>query len=216
MINAEMTPGILEQSDIPDCVNGNSDLSLISRYRSGDMSAATELYRRYQQRVNSHVARMMTVALKAREDPDDVTQWVFAYVFNEMKSADETLLFQGRLWPLMAAIAKNVVCSRARYWSAERRDFQRTSRMPGPDSLEAGNDDSPEYISILKDVLQSLLGAFPPERRRILSLLLQGYSQVEVARECGCSEYRVCTTKKAAARVLSRHFSDMDCRGFAI
>ena len=63
-------------------VSESSDHSLLRRFRSGEPDAATELYVRYAQRLQSLAKSQTSHQLSSRFDPEDVVQSVFSHVLS--------------------------------------------------------------------------------------------------------------------------------------
>jgi RNA polymerase sigma factor (sigma-70 family) len=183
-----------------------SDHDLLSAYRSGSQQAADQIYQRYRGRVVRFINRSMGQPLKTQVESDDVMQWVFAHTFTEIREATSTLEISGHVWPLLAAIAGNVINSHARFWSAQRRDPRRTE--PLSDSVVSHPDESPESLAAMKEVTECLLSAFPSQHRKVLELIIQGHSAAEIATTCGVSGRTIYRIRKAAERVLRRHLSE--------
>lgn len=107
-----------------------SEYEMLSAYRAGSQDAAERIFHRYRVRVVRLIERSMGKSLRARLEPDDLLQWVFTHTFTQIRHASSTTQISGRIWPLMAAIAGNVVSSHARFWAAQRRDPAAPSLCP--------------------------------------------------------------------------------------
>jgi RNA polymerase sigma factor (sigma-70 family) len=110
------------------------------------------------------------------------------------------------LWPLLVTIVLNKIRDRARKYSGPRRNLAKQDRLENYSLLAAGEGAHSQVE--LDDLIQHLLAGFPPRRRRIMELLLEGHRTGEIAQEMGVSERTVYNThqqaKDSLAELLSR------------
>lgn len=190
---------------VPDAA---SEHEVLSAFRRGSQDAAELIYVRYKKRVARLLRKTMGQPLLRRHEPEDLMQWIFTHTFNRIREAHETAEISNRLWPLMAAIAGNVVKQHARFWRAQRRDVDRTTSL-GEYAPEASTG-SPDVLVAIKDVMQSLLLSYPTKQRMILKLLMMRCTVAEIVERADCSERMVYRVRKSAERVLRQHLIEHD------
>jgi len=180
------------------------DDDLLRAFKAGDDAAGEALFERYFDRLTRLVRSKMGWRLKRVEGSSDVAQSVMRTVFRRSRSdADIHTDAEGSLWPLLAAIAVNKLCNRAKYWQRQRRDQRREVALDETfDSLERGP--TPEDVAELEDLIEHLLEPFPERRRRILQLVLQDRPTQEIAEAVQVSQRTVYATRQAAGELLTR------------
>jgi len=184
------------------------DEDLLAAFQSGDDAAGDVLFGRYYSRLVELVRRRMGWRVARAEDSSDVAQSVLRSVFRRSRG-DATIQpdASGSLWPLLVTIAVNKLCNRDKFWQRQRRDARR--EVPLDDGLAASpQSPTPVDIASTQDLIEQLLQAFPPRRKRILELLLEGRTTCDVAELVHVSERTVYTTRRAAGELLRQFLAD--------
>lgn len=60
----------------------------------------------------------------------------------------------------------------------------------------------------MREIMHSLLAAFPSQQRQILKLSMMGYSAADIVEATGLSERSIYRVRKSAERVLQRHLAE--------
>jgi RNA polymerase sigma-70 factor, ECF subfamily len=168
------------------------DHSFIGRFRAGDQDAATQLYLRYAQRLNSLVETQCSTELARCAGVDDIVQSVFGSFFRLMRQGFHDAPDGDELWKLLLVIAIHKVREKAVYHRAAKRDLHRT--IGGGEAarhlaLWSTIDDSRDgYLDL---VLDEILEQLPCESRKMARLRLEGYKVAEIARKTGRSRRTV-------------------------
>jgi len=150
----------------------DEDLRIISRFRSGDIEAFSELVRKYQNGVYSFMLRM----IGSEADAQDLTQQVFIRAFKGLKGFRGKGLF--RTW--LFRIATNVY-----------RSHSKNSPLFSKSGLDNVRQECFEEKVILKEqrqVLRRLISQLPYKQR--LTLILKVYHELtfsEIAQVLNCS-----------------------------
>lgn len=195
--------------------NQNSFVDLLSQVREGDQRAAALLYERFAvQLISKARSRLGTIA-KSKMDPEDVVQSVYRSFFNRVNQGQFELENWQSLWGLLVTMTHRKCGRKVEYYFAGKRDV-RKERAPAIqlDETESvlqweaiARDPSSEEAAILTETLEELLATFKPVERDILSLKLQGYSQVEISSQVGRSERTIQRVlEKAEAKLMAEAF----------
>jgi RNA polymerase sigma-70 factor, ECF subfamily len=169
-----------------------SDHSLIGRSREGDQDAATQLYLRYAQRLNSLVATQCSAELARRAGVDDIVQSVFGSFFRRVRQGFYDAPDGDELWKLLLVIALNKIRTKATYYHAAKRDAHRT--VDGPDAEErldsqpGGRAPASGHLEL---ALEEIIERLPPQHQLMVRLRLNGCEVVELARMTGRSRRSV-------------------------
>jgi RNA polymerase sigma-70 factor, ECF subfamily len=157
---------------------------VISRFRAGDEGAAGEIFRRFVVRLTALAATQFDAGRRFRADPEGVVQSVYRSFFaRDLKTPFQLDGWEG-LWSLLAVITIRK-CARKRRRAAGPvtvdQDFlEAVDRQPTPDEALA-----------LNDLIARIFQTVDPDDRTKADLILQGFTAVEIASRCNCSERTV-------------------------
>ncbi|MEO1526786.1 MAG: protein kinase [Planctomycetota bacterium] len=167
--------------------SGRSDGELLKAWKVGEQSAADVLWQRYTQRLIGLVASRVADRFRDRIAPEEVVQSAWGSFFNAVKRSrvqvDETLA----LWNLLATFAKRKLARRLERSAASKRGGHVGRRIPFDPSESAVHDGSGRETELLDWFETELEG----DLHVVLMHLLQGRSQLEIARELGVNERTV-------------------------
>lgn len=184
---------------------GNSDSTLLARFRRGDDDAATELYVKYANRLR-RVARSNTSnRLTIRFDPDDVVQSVFRTFFRRASEGYFDVPPGDEIWSLFLAIALNKVRRLGRFHRQKKRNVDSTEAME-PTSTEGEHSDA---LATLQLSIEELLEELPPDKRRMVEMRIQGYDITEIANETQRCTRTVERTLRQFRESLSQQVHDV-------
>jgi RNA polymerase sigma-70 factor, ECF subfamily len=172
-VSAVMPGPELAECDTP------TDGALLQRWRSGDETAATELVRRYCNRLQALIAARCSTALAAHVDAEDIAQSVFTLVFQGARTQGYTVPDHQELWGLLLVLALNKIRNLERNIRCSKRDVQR--KQDGGLELEklASRDDAaPAFLHLLMD---DELRDWPEPHRAMVRLRLEGYDLAAIA-----------------------------------
>ena len=170
----------------------------VSRLAEGDEDVVAEFWRRYGRRLEMLAVRHMTGALCRREGPDDVVQSVFRTFFRRARSGQFDLPEQECLWRLLCAITMTKIHEKERFHRRQKRHMDReqdeaANRDDAPRAIDhlAASDPDPEKAAEFADILDQLLAGFSEDKRAVVELKLQKFTNAEIAERLRCSEHTV-------------------------
>ena len=182
---------------------------LLENYRTGDQRAATEIFRRYVDRLTVFARARLAPRIAARVDADDVVLSAYRSFFLRARDGRLTLDRSGDLWRLLVAITLNKVRRQVAFERAQKRSVDREHRL-GTSELtepaEFGGPRAPGAAEALAaaDELECIMAGLPPFKRRLLELRLGDCPIPEIAAETGRSERTVRRALAELQRLLER------------
>jgi RNA polymerase sigma factor (sigma-70 family) len=177
--------------------------TLVARWQGGDQQAATELFRRYVNRLTALARSRLSAELASHVDPEDVVQSVYRCFFANAREGRYEFERGGDLWQLLVAITLHKLQEQVRRNRRQKRSVQRQQNFGSEESLMGlqpgalAHEPSPVEAVALTEQLDQLMRTLEPLHRRILELRLQGRDVEEIA---------VATerTQRTVRRVLER------------
>jgi RNA polymerase sigma-70 factor, ECF subfamily len=155
---------------------GPTDEQLVTRWRSGDERAATELVERHAPMLARFVA-----GLGVREDVEDVVQDCFVRAFGAL----EAFRFDSSLRTWLCTIAKNLVRDRARMLKFERNvvEIEEAHAVTVHEALDDAVASETE-----RRMLEAMDGLTPLQRQVFTLRVADGMSYKEIAEAVGSTE----------------------------
>lgn len=186
-----------------------SDRSLLQRYRHGQEDAATQLYRRYADRLRALAVSQCSGALAQRVDADDIVQSVFRTFFRRITHGGYDVPAGGELWKLFLVIALNKIRSLATFHRAAKRDVRRAAGgfERELDGLAHSNQSA---LDVLRLIIDEILNSVPAVQRQIIELRIEEYEVSEIAQRTGRSKRTVERVLQQFRRRLQR---ELDIEG---
>lgn len=181
--------------------------SLMDQLRSGDDDAAATVFRRFTQRLLALARSHLESIISSPGDVEDVIQSVYKSFFVRVAGGQFQLDDWDELWGLLTIITVRKCANRRAYLKAKRRDVRREVRGEsgsghhGFDWNFIDREPSPLEVALLTDTVEALLRDLAISDREAVSLLLQGYTTLEIARIMTCSER---TVRRIRSRVKSK------------
>ena len=162
-----------------------TDATLVSRYRSGDQDAATDLYLRYAHRLRALAKQYSGPQFAGRFDPDDIVQSVFRAFFHGVNRRSYDAPPEGELWGLLMVLALNKVRTLAERHRAEKRAVQNTTSLDLDHYPALAADET--AAAFLRLVVEEQVADLPESNRTIIRLRTEGYEVAEIAQRTGRS-----------------------------
>lgn len=164
----------------------STDASLLQRYRAGEGDAATELYRRYAERLFSLATAQTSAAVKGRVDPEDIVQSVFRTFFRRAALGQYEVPNGEELWKLFLVIGLNKIRALARHHKAAKRDARMTTGGIEFDTV-ADLTAAPDNIALhaLQVTIDELLAPLPQSYQDVIRLRIEGCEVSEIAARTG-------------------------------
>lgn len=163
---------------------------LLARFRSGDQSAAEEMFRRYVSRLTVFARARLSPRVTRRVDPEDIALSAYRSFFVRARNGRFSLQRSGDLWRLLVAIALNKVRHQVARHQAEKRSIDRDKDSAQIDG-ELSHRPRPEHAIAAAEELEHIMAELPPAKRRVLELRLLDHSLSEIADDLGRSERTV-------------------------
>lgn len=165
---------------------------LLAQVRAGDAEAIGTLYTLYSDAVRRVVRRTLRAQLRRRYDSVDFVQSVWAS-FVELRHADYTFTSPDDLVAFLSRMAYNKVAGTTRQrLGAQKYDIRRERSLDAPmDDCNAlgtilpGRGHTPSQYVIADERWAQIIEGQPPGHVRVLELLREGYSYVEINRDLG-------------------------------
>jgi RNA polymerase sigma-70 factor (ECF subfamily) len=178
-------------TDLNDALNG-SDGSLIRRFRLGEDDAATQLYKRYAERLHRLSQRNTALDLTRRFDAEDVVQSVFRTFFRRVRTGLYDLPDGDELWRLLLVISLNKIRTLAVFHRAQKRSVTSTV-APDTDLLAQLSTDNTDELALasLKMVIGEVLNDLPEVQQQMIVRRIEGCQVDEIAGETGRSKRTV-------------------------
>jgi RNA polymerase sigma factor (sigma-70 family) len=170
------------------------------RLSAGEQSAQVELFNRFQSQLLRKAHEHLHSHVRSIVGVDDILQTALASFFSGQAKGEFVIPSWNSLWSLLALIT---VRKCYRYNKKFRREGRHaTSNEPrsygfpwDTPTAEATSDQAAMYAEILENLLRGL----KDERsRQVVSLWLQGYTEVESAEQVGCSQRTVRRMRRSA------------------
>jgi RNA polymerase sigma-70 factor (ECF subfamily) len=178
-------------SDQTDGVTAiHSDASLLRRYQSGEQDAATELYRRYAERLLTLATNQTAADLAPRIDAEDIVQSVFRTFFRRAALGEYELPEGDELWKLFLVIGLNKVRAVAAHHRAGKRDVRATTGGEALSGTSPTVTDDPA-LQILRLTIDEILAPLPDSYRQVVHLRIEGHEVGEIAARAGRSRRSV-------------------------
>jgi RNA polymerase sigma factor (sigma-70 family) len=187
---------------------------LLARWRDGDQAAATELFRRYAERMLALARSRLSDWLARHVDPEDVVQSAFRSFFTDARAGRYALRRSGDLWRLLVAITLHKLRRQAERHTAGKRAAAREQRFEGEGGLSGlhvplpDRGPTPAEAAALADTLEHVLRGLEPLRRRMVELRLQGHGLDEIAADAGRSERTVRRLLEQVKERLRREYQE--------
>jgi RNA polymerase sigma-70 factor (ECF subfamily) len=186
-----------------ETMEDESSAMLVTRWRNGDQKAASELFRRYTNRLISLARSRLSSKVGRRVDPEDVVQSVYRTFFADSRDGRYDIRRGGDLWHLLVTITLHKLNDQVKYNTRAKRAIDREQQFGSEDSLfhifpqGMTREPTPVEAITLIDQMEQLMRQLDPRERRMFELRLQAHSLEDIAQACECSQ-------RTVIRVLER------------
>lgn len=170
----------------------------IAEFREGDEDAAQMIWSRFRGRVEAMASKRLGKVPPKLGDAEDLTQVVFAAVFDGVKN-DRFRKLESRedLWQILALVTARRAANLYRKSASMKETGESALVMPGylspgrklaHDCYQAMQSISDEGLTdSIQFASKELLGGLEPQLREVALLRFKGYSNNEVAKQIGKS-----------------------------
>jgi RNA polymerase sigma-70 factor (ECF subfamily) len=176
--------------------------NLLVQLCSGDMAAAEQVFVAYEPYLRKAICRHFPASLRARFDPADIIQSVWADLLRGFREAGWRFIDADHLRGFLFTAARNRLIDRTRQHqkAVERQEplgeGDRQQLLPSPQPR-------PSEIAQAAELWEQILAHCPPEHRPILELKREGYSLAEIAARSGLHRDSVRRILRTLARQLA-------------
>jgi len=192
-----MTNPLPDSSAAPGGATGQTDASLLRRFRAGDGDAATALYTRYAGRLLGLAAARTSPAVQTRLDPEDIVQSVFRTFFRRAALGEYEVPAGDELWKLFLVIGLCKIRTAAVHHTAAKRDVRQTAAGEAFDAAVGTTTGSHDEVAerALRMTIDELLVPLPEHYREVVRLRMDGFEVLDIAARTG-------RAKRSVERIL--------------
>jgi RNA polymerase sigma factor (sigma-70 family) len=173
---------------------GGSVTHWLGDLKNGGQAAAQPLWERYCNRlIGLARSRLGPARARAAANEEDVAQSAFNSFFNGVAQGRFPRLDdRNDLWRLLAVIAVRKAVNQHRYEGRLVRGGDKVFESPEAlDDLKASAKPTPEQVAMFAEEVSRRLGMLNDEQREIAQLKMEGYKDVEIAKQTGHSRATV-------------------------
>lgn len=189
---------------------------LMTRLRTGEDSAAREVFVRFAARLAGLARAHLDARLAVKVDPEDVVQSAYKSFFLRQRDGQLDVGTWDGLWGVLTMITLRKCADRAAYYRAEKRDVTREAAggagddsAPGLTDLALDREPQPDEAAVLAETVDALFRAIDdPDERAILELSLQGFTATEISEKLGRAERSVRRLRERVRARLERMQAD--------
>ncbi len=182
--------------------------NLLAELCKGDMAAAEQVFLAYEPYLRKAICRHFPTSLRARFDPADILQSVWADLLRGFREAGWRFIDADHLRGFLYIAARNRLIDRTRQ---HQKAVLREQRLGDGDSqvFLRSSQPRPSEVAQADDLWERILAHCSAEHRPILALKRQGYSLTEIAERTGFHRDSVRRILRTLARQLAfgRHES---------
>lgn len=190
----------------------DSFANLMTRLRTGEDTAAREVFVRFASRLAGLARRHLDARMTAKVDPEDVVQSAYKSFFLRQREGTLDVGTWDGLWGLLTMITLRKCADRAAYYRADKRNVAReTTSGAADDSAPAVTDlvldrePQPDEAAALAETVEALFRTVDgPDERAILELSLQGHTAAEISEQLGRAERSVRRIREHIRKRLER------------
>lgn len=175
---------------------------LITRLHAGDQDAATQLFRRFAYRLIALARSRLDQLTLQKVDPEDVVQSAWRSFFVREANGEFELSSWDGLWGLLVVITLRKCGHCIERFRAACRDVRRERSSPAPSndsSTSSANEaavyceaiarePTPYEAAALAETMEQMMARLNERDRQMLTLCLQGYSNLEISLQVGRTE----------------------------
>jgi RNA polymerase sigma-70 factor (ECF subfamily) len=192
----------------------DSFIELAERLRAGDQGAATEVFRRFADRLIALARTQLDARIRRKEDPEDIVQSVYRSFFTRQRDGRYDLANWDSVWSLLTVITVRKCLGRTEYYLAQCRtvagEVEAARRDDRADGLSEAIDREPTPLeaAVLTETIEEMMRGLEDDDRAIIALRLQGYAAPEISAQLGRAERTVRRVWEHAKKRLQRMQAD--------
>ena len=182
--------------------------AILNNAQQGDSIAEATVHREFVDKLVRVASKKISSRFKAKIAPEEVVQSVFASFFHRHRNHEFQFDSWNDLWALLLRITVCKCSDRIAEFRTLKRDVVREVADRGEDGLEPttllrSNGPTAEEIAIFEDVLDQLFDRLNEKQQRVVSMRLQGMSNLEISEMIGRTERSVYRIHKQIQKIFS-------------
>jgi RNA polymerase sigma-70 factor (ECF subfamily) len=175
---------------------------LLVQLSSGDMAAVEKIFLAYEPYLRKAVCRQFPASLRARLDPSDIIQSVWADLLRGFREAGWRFSDADHLRGFLYVATRNRLLDRVRQHQKAAQREEPIGRGSEPPLLPSMQP-RPSEVAQADDLWQRMLRHCPPEYRLLLELKREGYSLAEIGERSGLHPDSIRRILRTLARQLA-------------
>jgi RNA polymerase sigma-70 factor (ECF subfamily) len=175
----------------------NSFAEIEPKLRAGDPGAATEVFRRFADRLIALARTKLDARIRRKEDPEEVVQSVYGSFFNRYTAGKLDVQSWDSLWSLLTVITVRKCLNRTEYYMARCRSVAGEIDPGSWDRAALGlseaidREPTPLEAAVLTETVERMMHGLEERDRTIVELSLGGCSPPSISDRLGVSERKV-------------------------
>jgi RNA polymerase sigma-70 factor, ECF subfamily len=192
----------------------DSFAALEPKLRAGDTGAATEVFRRFADRLIALARTKLDARIRRKEDPEEVVQSVYGSFFNRYRAGKLDVASWDSLWSLLTVITVRKCLNRTEYYMARCRSVAGEIDAGSWDHAASGlseaidREPTPLEAAVLTETVERMMRGLKQCDRSIIELSLWGCPPREISSELGVSERKVVRVRGRIKERLQRMQAD--------
>jgi DNA-directed RNA polymerase specialized sigma24 family protein len=177
---------------------GGSVTGWINSLKAGDGNAAQKLWQRYFESLVRLARKRLRGAPKSVADEEDAALSAFdSFCRGAARNRYPRLDDRDDLWRLLVVITERKALDQARHQQRQRRGGSKIRGMPEPpdgdfegrgDACVPSPEPTPEFAALVADECRDLFARLRDDSlRAVARLRMEGYTNLEVSEQLGCS-----------------------------
>jgi DNA-directed RNA polymerase specialized sigma24 family protein len=170
----------------------------INSLKAGDADAAQKIWQRYFESLVRLARKRLRGAPRSMADEEDAALSAFdSFCRGAAGSRFPLLDDRDDLWRLLVVITERKALDQARRQTRQRRGGSKIRGMPGPpdgdldgrsEACALSPDPTPEFAALVADECRDLFARLRDDSlRAVARLRMEGYTNLEVSEQLGCS-----------------------------
>ena len=157
----------------------NSSELILTNYLNSVEGASEALFNRYHDRAFDFAKKKLGRFLQTKVDPGDIAHESLVSLFRAARDCRIRINQKGDLWKFLVGIINNKVKSQFERFNLSKRNIQKEQKL---ESDITGRENSETQTG---ELFADLIRDEKPVDRKMVELLVQGYSQKEIAEKLG-------------------------------
>lgn len=171
-------------------------VAILESIRSGEGEAATELHKRFVDRLVRLASTRINRRFRSKIEPEEVVQSVFASFFRRHEQGEFSFDRWNDLWALLVRITICKCTNRVNGFMTSKRNVRREiagkAHNSSDSSIHAVSvEPTVEEIAIFNETLDQLFDRIPENLQQVVLLRLEGLSNLEISEKIGRTERTV-------------------------